>query len=115
MKNADQESGSHPTAGLDDVVHQRTRLGLLAVLYETREADFGYLKSLLELTDGNLGRHLEVLALQGLVLIKKGYQGKRPRTWVQITRHGRAAFTAEMSTLKELVRRFEVSSNSDSQ
>jgi hypothetical protein len=43
------------------VVHQRIRLGILAVLAEAERADFGYLKSVLELTDGNLGRHLEIL------------------------------------------------------
>jgi hypothetical protein len=38
------------------VVHQRARLGILTVLGEARRADFPYLKSLLQLTDGNLGR-----------------------------------------------------------
>ncbi|MDX2565384.1 transcriptional regulator [Streptomyces sp. TX20-6-3] len=113
MKGPIHNGDSHPTTGLDDVVHQRTRLGLLAVLSETRQADFGYLKSILQLTDGNLGRHLEVLAQQDLVKMTKGYHGKRPRTWVEITRRGRTAFAAEMSALRELLRRFETFTTED--
>ncbi|MEU6080484.1 transcriptional regulator [Streptomyces sp. NPDC047108] len=109
MNPANEETDHHPTAELDDAVHQRTRLGLLAVLHETQQADFRYLKKLLQLTDGNLGRHLDVLAQQGLVQITKGYEGKRPRTWVEISDRGREALAAEMAALKELLRRFESS------
>ena len=97
----------HPTSGLDDVVHQKARLGILAVLAETEKADFTYLKKLLQLTDGNLGRHIEVLAGSGLVHVEKGYAGKRPRTWVTITRAGRRALDEEMAAIRELLRRFE--------
>lgn len=98
---------AHPTAQLSEVVHQRVRLGILAVLRESGQADFPYLKRVLGLTDGNLGRHLEVLAVEGLVEATKGYEGKRPRTWVAITAAGRAALDAELTALKELVRRLE--------
>ena len=104
------QSAPHPTSGLDDVVHQRARLGILTVLGEVEKADFPYLKSMLQLSDGNLGRHLEVLATQHLVTITKGYEGKRPRTWVTITTQGRDALAAEMKALRELLRRFEASS-----
>ncbi len=97
----------HPTTALTDVVHQRARLGILSVLSECGRADFPYLKSLLELTDGNLGRHLEVLAGEGLISVTKGYEGRRPRTWVEITRAGDAALAAQMAAMKELVARFE--------
>ena len=50
-------------AELDDVVHQRTRLGVMALLHQTGEADFGTIRGLLELTAGNLSRHLRVLSL----------------------------------------------------
>lgn len=101
------EAAPHPTSSLDDVVHQKVRLGILAVLAEVDRADFTYLKTLLELTDGNLGRHIEVLAGSGLVHVEKGYAGKRPRTWVTITRAGRHALAAEMAAIRELLRRFE--------
>ena len=100
-------SEPHPTAQLNDVVHQRARLGILAVLGEGGQADFPYLKRVLGLTDGNLGRHLEVLADEGLISITKGYEGRRPRTWAEITKLGEGALAAEMAAMKQLVSRFE--------
>lgn len=87
-------------------MHQKTRLALLTVLDEAGRADFPYLKNLLGLTDGNLGRHLETLAEQSLVEIQKGHEGRRSRTWASITPMGRAALAAEMKVLAELVQRF---------
>jgi DNA-binding PadR family transcriptional regulator len=92
---------------MTEVVHQRARLGILSVLSECGRADFVYLKSLLQLTDGNLGRHLEILADDGLISITKGYEGRRPRTWAEITPDGEAALTAQMAAMKQLVTRFE--------
>jgi DNA-binding HxlR family transcriptional regulator len=57
---------------------------------------------------GNLSRHLTVLEEAGLVQVEKGYQGRRPRTWVRITGSGRAALAAEFAALTELVRRHGV-------
>jgi DNA-binding MarR family transcriptional regulator len=96
---------THPALRLDDTVHQRVRLGILAVLSEASRADFGYLRDALELTDGNLSRHIAVLEEAGLVKVEKGYAGKRPRTWVQATRAGRAALKAELAALQELITR----------
>jgi DNA-binding transcriptional ArsR family regulator len=96
--------GVHPTNGLDDTVHQRHRLGILTITAEAR-AEFGYLRDALGLTPGNLSRHLTVLEEAGLVRVEKGYEGRRPRTWVRITASGRAALSAELAALTELVRR----------
>ena len=52
---------THPALQLDDVVHQRVRLGILAVLAEAKRADFGFLRDALDLSDGNLSRHIQVL------------------------------------------------------
>jgi DNA-binding MarR family transcriptional regulator len=96
---------THPALRLDDTVHQRVRLGILAVLREARRADFSYLRDALELTDGNLSRHIAVLEQAGLVEVEKGFEGKRSRTWVQATRAGRAALDAELAALRELITR----------
>lgn len=97
------EEGVHPSRRLDDTVHQRARLGLLAVLNEVGRADFGFLKDSLGLTDGNLSRHLQVLQDAGFVKITKAFEGRRPRTWVSSTRSGRAAFASEVAALRELL------------
>ena len=100
-----QAAGSHPALGFDDVVHQRTRLGILAVLAEATEADFTYLRKVLDLTDGNLGRHLEILEGAGLVTISKGYRGRRARTRAAITAEGRRALRRELASMQALVQR----------
>jgi DNA-binding MarR family transcriptional regulator len=94
----------HPTNGLDEVVHQRHRLGILAITAEAKRAEFGFLRETLGLTAGNLSRHLTVLEDAGLIEVEKGYAGRRPRTWVRITRRGRSALAAELDVLAGLVR-----------
>jgi DNA-binding MarR family transcriptional regulator len=94
----------HPAGYLDDLVHQRARLGILVIADEVKRAEFTYLQSELGVTAGNLTSHLAVLERAGMVTIEKGYDGRRPRTWVLITGNGRAALWAEVQTLKQLVR-----------
>jgi DNA-binding MarR family transcriptional regulator len=108
---AAQAAGSHPALGFDDVVHQRTRLGILAVLAEATEADFTYVRKVLDLTDGNLGRHLEILEGAGLITVSKGYHGRRPRTRAAITAEGRRALRRELASMQALVQRLDSAVN----
>jgi DNA-binding MarR family transcriptional regulator len=98
---------SHPASSLDDVVHQRVRLGILAIAHQARRVEFGFLRSALELTAGNLGQHLTVLEKAGLIQIEKGYEGKRPRTWITLTAAGQAALRHEITHLKQLIHQVE--------
>jgi DNA-binding MarR family transcriptional regulator len=98
---------THATNELDDVVHQRVRLGILTVAHEARRVEFGFLRTTLDLTAGNLGQHLTVLEKAGLVQIEKGYEGKRPRTWVNLTPAGEAALRVEIAQLKRLIQQIE--------
>lgn len=95
---------NHPSNDLDETVHQRVRLGLLAVLNESHKADFNFLKQTLNLTDGNLSRHLQVLEAAGYVKITKTFEAKRPRTWAMATKAGRKAFNGEVSALRQLIK-----------
>ncbi|MEV4613183.1 transcriptional regulator [Kitasatospora sp. NPDC049258] len=97
----------HPTSGLDDVVHQRVRLGILAVAKQARRVEFTFLRGTLALTAGNLSQHLGVLEKAGLVTIDKGYEGKRARTWIQLTKAGKKALHDEIATLKTLIHQLE--------
>ena len=96
-------TSSHPATRLDNVVHQRVRLGILTVLEEAGRAEFTYLRDALGLSDGNLSRNLSVLDQAGYVAIEKGREGRRPRTWVSVTAAGRAALAAELRALRELL------------
>jgi DNA-binding MarR family transcriptional regulator len=97
----------HPVSGLDDVVHQRARLGILAILSEVAEAEVSALKAELGLTDGNLGRHLQVLADAGFVTLDRTLVGSRARTRVRATRAGAKAFRDEVKALRALLARVE--------
>jgi DNA-binding MarR family transcriptional regulator len=98
---------THPANGLDDVVHQRVRLGILAIAQEARRVEFGFLRTSLELTAGNLSQHVTVLEKAGLVEIEKGYAGKRGRTWIHLTPAGKQALHREIAQLKRLIRQVE--------
>ncbi len=98
---------THPSRALDEVVHQKIRLGILSVLAEADFADFNYLKTVLDLTDGNLSRHLTVLEESGLVQIDKGFEGKKTRTTVKATRLGRKALTQHLRAMQQLIDRVE--------
>jgi DNA-binding MarR family transcriptional regulator len=94
---------THPSSALDDTIHQRVRLGILAVLSESRRADFGYLQDVLEVTAGNLSQHLAILEDAGHIQITKAFEDKRSRTWVTVTRKGRAALATEVATMHALL------------
>jgi DNA-binding MarR family transcriptional regulator len=98
---------SHPAQSLDEVVHQRNRLAILAMLRGAHKVEFTFLQRELDLTGGNLSRHIQVLEDAGLVQVEKGYLGKRPRTWVQITRAGAQALASELELLKRIVASIE--------
>lgn len=96
---------SEPIGRLDNVVHQRVRLGILTVLSEAERADFAFLRDTLGLTDGNLSSNLQVLEQAGYVEIEKTFEGRRPRTWARATRAGRKALEQEVAVLEAIVAR----------
>ncbi|WP_412102661.1 transcriptional regulator [Plantactinospora sp. KLBMP9567] len=77
------------------------------IVHEARRAEFGYLRTQLGLTAGNLSKHLGVLEAAGLIEVEKGYAGKRGRTWITLTAAGDTALADEIARLKLLVARVE--------
>ena len=104
---------AHPANGLEEVVHQRVRLGILTITHEARRVEFGYLRTQLELTAGNLSKHLSVLEDAGLIDVETGYEGRRGRTWITLTAAGDAALTDEIRRLKQLIARVETAPAED--
>jgi DNA-binding MarR family transcriptional regulator len=90
--------------GLDRVIHEKARLGIIASLATHPEGLlFGDLKELCALTDGNLSRHLQVLHEAGLVEVWKGFQGSRPQTLSRLTAAGRKRFLEYITVLENVV------------
>jgi len=91
--------------GLDRILHEKARLGILTSLSTRPEGLlFGDLRRLCALTDGNLNRHLEVLQEAGLVEIWKRFEGKRPQTLVRLSREGRRRFLEYLGELEKVLK-----------
>jgi len=90
-------------SGLDDVIHGRVRLGIVAYLASADVADFTELKDLLDVTQGNLSVHLRKLEDAGYVAIDKSFVGRKPLTRVRLTEAGRAAFARYLEAMGQLV------------
>ncbi len=88
---------------IDEVIHGRVRLGIMALLSGIETADFAELKSRLELTDGNLSVHLRKLEDAGFVAIDKSFVGRRPLTRARLTESGRKAFVGYLDAMAALV------------
>lgn len=90
--------------GLDRVMHERARLGILASLLAHRGGlSFGELQELCGLTDGNLSRHLQVLQSAKLVTVSRGTGSGRPQTRCRITPSGRRRFLHYLAVLEQVL------------
>jgi DNA-binding MarR family transcriptional regulator len=99
------DEGRFAYEGLDRVIHERARLGVLTSLAaHPKGLVFGDLRRLCGLTDGNLSRHLQVLQEAGLVAVSKGFERKRPQTLCKITPAGRERFLGYLAVLDQVVR-----------
>lgn len=88
---------------LDDVIHGRVRLGVMAYLADAGVADFTELKTLLDVTQGNLSVHLRKLEEAGYISIDKSFLDRKPLTRVRMTELGRGAFAAYLEAIAKLV------------
>jgi DNA-binding MarR family transcriptional regulator len=93
-------------AELDNIIHQPVRLRIMASLVsldKDEQVDFTYLKTRLDLTDGNLGAHLTKLEEAGYVKIEKAFVDRKPKTYVQATGKGRNAFDEHVAALRDIL------------
>ena len=88
---------------LDEVIHARIRLGIMAALVSTISMDFGQLKKQLETTDGNLSVHLKKLEDAGYIHVKKTFVDNKPCSTFTVSARGKAAFTDYVDQISKLV------------
>jgi DNA-binding MarR family transcriptional regulator len=97
-------SGRFAYEGLERVIHERARLGIMSSLASHPEGLlFNDLKDLCSLTDGNLSRHLALLQESKLVEVWKGYKNNRPQTLVRLTEEGKRRFLEYVGELENVV------------
>ena len=104
MTDKKNPDGRYAYDGLDRVLHEKARLGIVTSL--AARADgllFSDLKGLCQLTDGNLSRHLTVLQEAGIVEIQKGFRGRRPQTLCRLSDEGRARYLQYIAVLESVL------------
>jgi DNA-binding MarR family transcriptional regulator len=88
---------------IDDVIHSRLRLGIMAYLAKAKAADFTELKTALKATQGNLSIQLRKLEDAGYITVDKSFVERKPLTRAQLTRSGRRAFLAYLDAMAKLI------------
>ncbi|HZT81009.1 MAG TPA: transcriptional regulator [Gemmataceae bacterium] len=103
-RKPDGPAGRFAYDGLERVIHEKARLGILTSLVTNpRGLLFNDLKEMCALTDGNLSRHLQVLHEAGLVEVWKGFQHNRPQTLCRLTPDGRRRFLEYINVLENVI------------
>ena len=90
--------------GLNKVFESKIRLGIMSVLMANGSSDFATLKSLLELTDGNLASHARSLEEAGYLRCEKKFVGRKPNTTYIVTESGREAFAAHIDAMERFLK-----------
>ena len=88
---------------IDDVIHSRLRLAVMAVLASVEHMEFTLLRDKVRATDGNLSAHLRKLEEAGYVQIEKHFVDRKPRSDCSLTNAGRDAFRAYVEQLGQIV------------
>jgi DNA-binding MarR family transcriptional regulator len=88
---------------LDQLIHERVRLGIVSALAAAPALTFGELKNILELTDGNLSIHARKLEDAGYIECRKYFEGRRPQTEFKLTAEGRKAFEKYVNHMEALI------------
>ena len=95
---------SPSASGLDPVIHERARLGIVSALAVNERLRFAELRDLLGLTDGNLSVHARRLEEAGYVAGQKSFEGRIPKTEFRLTPKGRAALERYLRAMEALIR-----------
>ena len=97
-----RNSESHPRHRLSDLLNSPVRFSLIATLAGADSAEFSFVRDSIEVSDSVLSKQVSTLESAGYVRVKKGYVGKRPRTWLSLTAVGRAAFDKHLEALRDI-------------
>lgn len=94
---------THPRHRVDEILTAPIRLSIVAALSRADEIEFRVLRDSIEISDSALSKQISQLEEAGYVKVRKGYLGKRPRTWLSITPDGGAALRFHLDALTAIV------------
>ena len=90
--------------GLDRLIHERMRLGIVSALAVHPSLSFNDLKGLMKTTDGNLSVHARKLEEASYITCDKSFEGRVPRTSYALTSLGRRALERYLDHMEALIR-----------
>ena len=90
---------------INKAFESRIRLGIMSILMVNQSMDFGSVKEMLNITDGNLASHVSALEKLGYLEVRKQFVGKKPNTTYLATKEGKKAFTDHLNALESLIRK----------
>lgn len=90
---------------LDEIIHSRIRLAIMAVLISVEEAEFNFLKEQVNTTDGNLSVHLKKLEESVYISVKKEFIDRKPLSVYKLTETGKKAFEIYVERLEKLIKK----------
>ena len=88
---------------LNKAFDNKVRLGIMSVLLSKSTADFTQLKTLLDVTDGNLASHMKALEKENYIEVRKQFIGRKPNTTYLATKEGKQAFKKHLNALEALI------------
>lgn len=89
---------------IDEILHSRMRLAILAILSTVDEIDFTSLCKEVNTTNGNLSAHLKKLENIDYITIKKQFVDKKPLTTCKVTEKGLKAFQDYLDMVEQLIK-----------
>lgn len=95
-------SEGHARHRLDEVIHAPVRFSIVAALAGVDDAEFSTIRDAVEVSDSTLSKQVSALEKAGYVKVRKGYVGKRPRTWLALSRDGRRAYESHLAALRAI-------------
>ncbi len=98
---------TNPISGLNKIFDNRIRLGVMSILMVNEQVSFNDLKSMLQVTDGNLATHLITLEEEGFLKVNKGFIGRKTNTTYTITKAGEKAFQQHIEALERMIKRIK--------
>src|ERR1700679_2734652 len=91
-------------AGFDRLIYERVRLGIMSALAMNEQLTFNELKSLFDVSDGNLGAHARKLEEAGYVVCTKSLEARRPRSEYRITQIGKRALLRYLEHIEAVIK-----------
>lgn len=95
---------NNPIEQLNKVFDSRIRIGIMSALMVNEDINFNDLKSLIDVTDGNLASHLKNLEENSYIKVHKGFIGRKTNTVYSITKSGEKAFRAHIDALEKIIK-----------